>query len=58
VALLERPGDPDLCALVSLPADDEWNPAGPVEDPHPLVDRPGQGNEAVHLDHVGLGKAD
>ena len=57
VALLERPGDPDLGALVALAADHERDPAGPVEDPHPLVDGPREGDEAVHLDEVGVGQA-
>ena len=58
LALLERPGDPDLGPLVALAADHERDPAGPVEDPHPLVDGPGQRDEAVHLEEVVVGQAD
>ena len=57
VAALERPGDADLRALVALAADDERDPAGPVEDPHPLVDRARERDVAVHLDEVGVGQA-
>ena len=55
---LERPGDADLGALVPLPGDDERDSTRPVEDPHPLVEAPGQGDEAVHLQEVGVGQAD
>src|SRR5204862_2869030 len=58
MTLLERPGDADLGALVALTADHERDPAGTVEDPHPLVDRPRQRHQAVHLDEVVVGQAD
>ena len=58
VALLEGPGDADLGALVALAADHERDAPGPVEDPHPLVDRPGEGDHAVHLDELGIAQAD
>jgi hypothetical protein len=37
---------------VALAADHERDPAGPVQDPHPLVDGPGQRDEPVHLEEV------
>ena len=52
VVAAERPGDPDLRTLVALPADHERRPSGPVEDPHPLVDRPRQRDEPVHLQQI------
>ena len=58
VTALERPGDADLGALVALTGDDERDPPGAVQDPHPLVERPGQRDVAVHLDEVGVGQAD
>ena len=58
VALLQRPGQPDLGALVALAADHERDAAGAVEDPHPLVDRPRERDRAVHGDEVGVGEAD
>ena len=58
VPLLERPRDADLGALVALTADDERDPAGPVEDPHPLVDGAGQRDHPVHREEVGVGQAD
>ncbi len=48
----ERRDDPHLRALVALAADDERSLAGAVEDPHPLVDRPGQRDEPVHAQEV------
>ena len=58
VALLEGPGDPDLRALVALAADHERDPAGSVEDPHPLVERASERDEPVHGDEVVVGQAD
>ena len=58
LALLERPGDPDLRALVALAGDHERDPAGAVEDPHPLVDGPGQRDEPVHLEQVVVRQPD
>ena len=58
MALLERPGDPDLRALVTLAADHERDATGPVEDPHPLVDGARERDEPVHLDEVGVGQPD
>ena len=46
-----------LIALVALPADHERDPAGAVEDPHPFVDRAGQGDEAVHRQEVVVRRA-
>ena len=56
--LLERPGDRRLRALVALAADHERDPAGAVEDPHPLVDRARRGDDPVHADQVGVGQPD
>src|SRR6185436_19422666 len=58
LALLEGPGDPDLCALVALPADHERDATRAIEDPHSLVDRPGERDVAVHLQQVGVAQAD
>src|SRR6185369_204644 len=52
LALLERPGHAHLGAFMTLAADHERDPAGPVQDPHPLVDGPGEGDEPVHLEKV------
>src|SRR5262245_33501161 len=58
VTLLERPGDPDLSALVALSADDEGDPARAIEDPHPLVERACQLDVAEHLDQVRIFEPD
>ena len=58
LALLERPRDGRLRALVTLAADHERDPAGSVQDPHPLVDRPRGGDDAVHADEVVVGESD
>ena len=58
VALAERPGDPDLGTLVALAADDERDPPGSIEDPHPLVDGAGQRDHPVHRQQVVVGQAE
>ncbi len=46
------PGHADLGALVALAGDDEGDLAGPLHQPHPLVDRTGEQHLAVHGQHL------
>ena len=58
VPAAEGPGDPDLGTLVPLAADDERDPPGPVEDPHPLVHGAGERDHPVHPEQVVVGQAE
>ena len=49
---------PTCAPFVALAADDERDPAGPVEDPHPLVDGAGERDHPVHREEVGVGQPD
>jgi hypothetical protein len=58
VMLPHRPGDADLRALVALARDDEGDLAGPLHEPHPLVDPTGEKHVAVHVEHLLVREAE
>jgi hypothetical protein len=58
MATAQRPGEPDLRTLMALAADHEWDASRAVEDPHPLVDRPRQGDQPIHRDKVWICEPD
>ena len=58
VALLEGPGNSHLGTFVTLAADNERDPTGAVQNPHPLVDRARERDHPIHLDQLLVGQPD